>query len=107
MNQAKWNLLSDGAKTAIQEINVEWAAKHGAAWDESDYEGVTFSLGLGNTMIGIEPDEALLWKKAVTPVFDTYLQDTEKRGVPGKETLDFLNKSLDSYAKGSFTSRYL
>jgi len=107
MNQAKWNLLSDGAKTAIQEINVEWAAKHGAAWDESDYEGVSFSLGLGNTMIGIEPDEALLWKKAVTPVFDTYLQDTEKRGVPGKETLDFLNKSLDSYAKGSFTSRYL
>ncbi|ACN16573.1 TRAP-type C4-dicarboxylate transport system, periplasmic component [Desulforapulum autotrophicum HRM2] len=107
MNQAKWDALSDGAKTAIQAINHEWAAKHGAAWDESDYEGVTFSLGLGNAMIGIAPDEALRWKEAVTPVFDTYLEKTEKRGVPGQEALKFLNDRLDTYNQGNFESSYL
>ena len=107
MNQSKWDALSDGARKAIEEINHEWAAKHGAAWDESDYEGVSFSLGLGNSMIGIAPDEALRWKKAVTPVFDTYIEQTEKRGVPGKDALDFLNKRLDDYTKGKFESSYL
>ncbi|MCP4114851.1 MAG: TRAP transporter substrate-binding protein [Desulfobacteraceae bacterium] len=107
MNQRKWDSLSDAAKTAINDINREWAAKHGAAWDESDYEGAGFSLGLGNSMIGIDPDEAKRWKKAVTPVFDTYLEKTKKRGVDGKGALEFLNDRLDDNAKGKFESSYL
>lgn len=107
MNQDKWNALSENARTVIQKINREWAAKHGSAWDESDYEGMSFSLGLGNSIIGIAPAEALRWKEAIKPVFDTYLEDTEKRGVPGKETLKFLNDRLDEYTKGNFESSYL
>ncbi|MDY0222333.1 MAG: TRAP transporter substrate-binding protein [Desulfobacterium sp.] len=107
INKDKWNALSDSARIAIQKINQEWASKHGVAWDESDYEGVSLSLGLGNTMIGIAPDEALRWKEAITPVFDTYLEKAEKRGVPGKKALKFLNDRLDVYNQGNFESDYL
>ncbi len=106
MNSRRWNALSDKAKSVITEINSQWAAKHGTAWDKSDYEGVRFSLGLGNAIIGIDPDEAQKWKDAVKPVFDDYLEKAEKRGVPGDEALGFLNEQIELYRKGKFESSY-
>ena len=106
MNKDKWNSLSDSAKKAVSETNREWAVKHGEAWDVSDYEGVRFTLNMGNSIIGISGDEAERWKKAVQPVFDEYVKKAEKRKVPGQEALDFLNQQLELYNKGKFTSRY-
>lgn len=106
MNKDKWAGLSDNAKKAITEINHEWAIKHGKAWDESDYEGIAFSLSLGNSIIGIAPDEAAKWKAAVQPVFDEYVEKAEKRNAPGKEALQFLNDQLEKYQKGTFKSEY-
>ena len=106
MNKDKWAALSDGAKKAITEINHEWATKHGQAWDQSDYEGMAFSLALGNAIVGIAPDEAAQWKAAVQPVFDTYVEKAEKREAPGKEALQFLNEQLEAFSKGKFQSAY-
>jgi len=106
MNKDKWKALSQEAKDAITAINQEWATKHGDAWDTSDYEGIRFSLAQGNSMTGIDPDEADKWKTAVQPVFDEYIEKTEKRAVPGTDALDFLNKQLKLYHDGNFQSQY-
>ena len=34
MNKNKWNKLTPEQQNAITEINLEWAVKHGEAWDE-------------------------------------------------------------------------
>ena len=39
MNKDKWNALPDDVKKTIQEINKEWIAKTGEAWDAIDQEG--------------------------------------------------------------------
>ncbi len=106
MNKSRWESLSDTAKDAITKLNREYASKHGRAWDESDYEGITFSLGQGNSIIGIDPDEAQKWKQAVKPVFDEYLEKTKDRKVPGVEALDYLKTQLDKYNDGKFESSY-
>ena len=106
MNKDKWKALSSASKKAITELNREFAARHGQAWDKSDYKGIRFSLERGNTMTGISPEEAEKWQEAVQPVFDEYLEKTEKRGVPGEKALDFLQEQLDRYQKGKFDSRY-
>jgi len=106
MNKDKWNALSQKAKDAIDAIDQEWAKKHGEAWDTSDYEGVQYSLTLGNSITGIAPEEANKWKAAVQPVFDEYLEQTKKRSLPGKAALDFLDKQLNLYHAGKFHSQY-
>ncbi|MFO7753629.1 MAG: TRAP transporter substrate-binding protein [Desulfobacteraceae bacterium] len=106
MNKDKWNSLPADVKKTMEQVNAEWAEKHGKAWDTSDYEGIRYTLSLGNSIIGIEEDEAEKWKKAVKPVFDKYLKGTEKRGVPGKEALDYLNGMVEEYHKGKFESKY-
>ena len=106
INKEKWNALPADAKKTIEQINAEWAQKHGKAWDTSDYEGVRYTLSLGNSIIGIDKDEAAKWKEAVQPVFDKYLKATEKRGVPGEKALDSLNRMVDQYNKGKFESKY-
>ncbi|MFO7884500.1 MAG: TRAP transporter substrate-binding protein [Desulfobacteraceae bacterium] len=106
MNKKKWEALSASSKEIINTLNSRFAIKHGEAWDESDYEGIRFSLGLGNAITGIDPDEAEKWKKAVQPVFDEYLEKTRQRKVPGDKALEFLNEKLELYKNGKFKSCY-
>jgi TRAP-type C4-dicarboxylate transport system substrate-binding protein len=107
MNQDKWEQLPSDVQKTIGEINKEWAAKHGRAWDKSDFQGIQFNLRQGNTMIGIGEDEAEKWREAIQPVFDTYIEKCEKKDVPGEKALQFLRKRLEEYRKGKFESPYM
>ncbi|WP_034622405.1 TRAP transporter substrate-binding protein [Desulfovermiculus halophilus] len=107
MNSQKWNALPAEIQETIEEINAEWAVKHGKAWDRSDMEGVRFTLRAGNSILGQGPKEADRWAKAVQPVFDSYIQMTEDKGVPGEEALSFLRQCLEKYRQGDFDSQYM
>ena len=106
MNKDRWNALPADVRNTIEQINAEWAEKHGNAWDTSDYEGVRYTLTQGNSLIGIDEKEAEKWKEAVQPVFDKYLEATEERGVPGEKALESLNRMVEEYNKGKFESKY-
>ncbi|HOP47791.1 MAG TPA: TRAP transporter substrate-binding protein [Desulfobacteraceae bacterium] len=107
MNKGKWDKLPDGVKKVIDEINSEWILKHGAAWDDSDFEGIQFMLSKGNTIIGIAPDEAKKWKNAVKVVIDQYEKETKEKGVPGDKVIEYVNKRLEEAGSGKFTSKYM
>lgn len=107
MNKAKWDSLPADIQKTITQINHEWAIKHGKAWDTSDYNGMRLALREGNAFIGIPEEEAKRWKEAVQPVYATYFQKCEEKGLPGKEVFDYLMKSLEQYKKGKFESAYL
>ncbi len=107
MNKNKWNQLPDRIKKIIDQIDKEWAIKHGKAWDDSDYEGMRYSLSLGNSIIGITPKEAKRWKKRVKIVFDRYIEQTEKKGLPGKKVLKFLEEALKQYHREKLVSEYI
>jgi TRAP-type C4-dicarboxylate transport system substrate-binding protein len=96
MNKQKWNSLSPDIQKIISQINVEWAAKHGEAWDTSDAEGIVFFLNQGGQIIGLDSKEAARWKKAVAPIIDEYVAKTKEKGLPGKEIVDFTIKTLNS-----------
>ncbi len=107
MNKEKWNTLPADIQETITTINQEWAVKHGKAWDTSDYNGMRLALQEGNSFIGIPEEEAERWKDAVQPVYKTYFQKCEEKGLPGKEVFDYLMKSLKQYKNGKFESEYL
>lgn len=99
MNKDKWNALPDNVKAVIQEINKEWAVKHGEAWDSSDMAGIQYILTLGNQIIGVDSKEAARWKAAVAPIIEDYVQELDKKGFNGREIVDFIKKTLESVSK--------
>jgi len=96
MNKAKWKKISKKDQKIIEQINTEWAVKHGEAWDSSDMEGIKFFLNQGGQIIGLDKKEAARWKKAVAPIIDDYVKKAKKKGIPAQEVVDFTIKTLDS-----------
>jgi TRAP-type C4-dicarboxylate transport system substrate-binding protein len=99
MNLDKWNSLPKDVQKVIEAVNIEWVAKYGEAWEKSDEEGLKFSLGLGNEVIPLSKEESDRWAKAVAPVVDAYIQAAAKKGLPGKEYVDFIRAKIKEYSK--------
>lgn len=107
MNKDTWQDLPPQARKSIEEVNRQWVAKHGRAWDRSDFEGTRFTLNQGNSIVGLDQEQAEKWKKAVRPVFDNYVNMTQEKGLPGQKVLDYLRKRLRQYKNGEFQSPYI
>jgi TRAP-type C4-dicarboxylate transport system substrate-binding protein len=96
MNKDKWNSISAANQKIIEQINMEWADKHGEAWDTSDAKGIVFFLNQGGQIIGLDAKEGERWKKAVAPIISDYKADMDKKGFNGTELVDFTIKTLNS-----------
>ena len=96
MNLDKWNSLPPDVQKTIEQINKEWAVKHGEAWDTSDAQGIVFFLNQGSEIIGLDAKEGEKWKKAVAPIITDYAADMDKKGFNGTEIVDFTIKTLKS-----------
>ena len=96
MNKAKWNSISAANQKIIDQINLEWADKHGEAWNTSDALGIVFFLNQGGEIIGLDAKESERWKKAVAPIIEDYKADMNKKGFKGTELVDFTIKTLNS-----------
>lgn len=96
MNKDKWNSLPKDIQQIIEEINTEWVAQHGEAWDTSDTVGLRLFLDQGSTIIGLNKQEAARWKRAVAPIFADYIQYLNGKDLNGQEIVDFTIKTLNS-----------
>jgi TRAP-type C4-dicarboxylate transport system substrate-binding protein len=99
MNKDKWAALPDETKKIIEEINKEWIPKHGQAWDDSDEEGKKFFLSKGHKLIELSAEESKAWKAAVRPVLEEFAAGAEAKGLPGKEALEFTEKTIAELSK--------
>jgi len=96
MNKDKWNAISAANQKIIEQINMEWADKHGEAWNTSDALGIVFFLSQGGQIIGLDAKEAERWKNAVAPIIEDYKADMNKKGFKGTELVDFTIETLNS-----------
>ena len=96
MNKDKWNSMPADVQKTIEKINVEWADKHGDAWDVSDMVGIKYFLNQGGEIIGFDAKEQDRWKKAVAPIVDDYVANAKKKGIANaQEIVDFIIKNLN------------
>ncbi len=94
MNKKKWASLSPDVQKTIEQINKEWIVKHAAAWDSSDEEGKKYFLSKGGKLFKLSPDEAKRWKEASKPVVSAYIAKMKKRGINGKEIVNYIRSLL-------------
>jgi len=96
MNKDKWNTLPADIQKTISQINIEWADKHGQAWDSSDMAGIKFFLNQGGQILGVDKKEQARWKKAVAPIIDEYVVKAKKKGIKNaQEIVDFIIANLN------------
>ncbi len=98
MNLKRWNALPEDIKSIFEEVTQEWIDVHGKAWDQLDVEGRNFTISLGNEMLSLSPEENDRWVQAVKPVMDTYVSETEAKGLSGKKVINEIEKSIEHYS---------
>jgi TRAP-type C4-dicarboxylate transport system substrate-binding protein len=94
MNKDRWQRLPEEVQAVIQQVNTEWIAKTGAAWDLMDESGKAFAASKGNHGLVLSPAENVRWAAAVHPILDDYVAKMKQRGLPGAEALAFCRSLL-------------
>lgn len=97
MNKKTWNSLPADVQKIIDAVDAEWAPKQGKVWDDADQMGKDFAKQRGNTVIRLSAQEDARWLAAAQPVFDEYIADMKKRGLPGEEVVKFYRERVKYY----------
>ena len=88
MNQAKYDSLPADLKAVIDKNSgAAFSANAGRIWDESQAVGRKPAVDRGNTFYTLPAAEVDNWIKASHPLYDEWVADMDKRGLPGKKML--------------------
>ncbi len=71
----------------------------GKIWDNSQAAGRKAAQDRGNTFTMIPAAELDNWIKASAPLYDDFVADMDKRGMPGKQMLNDARDLLAKYKK--------
>jgi TRAP-type C4-dicarboxylate transport system substrate-binding protein len=100
MNQAKYDGLPADLKAVIDRNSGAALSKQiGKIWDASQAAGRKAATDRGNTFIQLSAAETDNWMKASAPLYDEWVVDMDKRGLPGKQMLDDARGLLVQYRK--------
>ena len=100
MNQAKYDSLSPDLKKVIDSNSGEGLTQQiGKIWDESQAPGRKAATERGNSLYMVPASELDNWVKASAPLYDDWVADMDKRGLPGKQMLQDARSLLVKYKK--------
>ena len=100
MNQAKYDSLAADLKKVIDaHSGAALSRTIGRYWDEATPVGQKSAKDRGNTFIQISAEETDRWIKASAPLYDEWVADMDKRGLPGKQMLQDARDMIKKYGK--------
>jgi TRAP-type C4-dicarboxylate transport system substrate-binding protein len=100
MNQAKYDALPADLKKVIDaNSGAALSRAIGKTWDDSQAVGRKAATDRGNTVLVLSPEETDRWVKASAPVYDEWVDDVNKRGLPGPAMLKDARDLLAKYRR--------
>jgi TRAP-type transport system periplasmic protein len=100
MNPAKYNALPADLKAAIDKNSgAGLSAMAGKVWDESAPVGRKPAVDRGNVFYTIPGTELDHWIKASSGLYDDWVSNMDKMGLPGKQMLGDARELLAKYKK--------
>ncbi len=100
MNQAKYDSLPADLKAIIDKHSgAVLSAKAGAVWDQSKAVGRKPAVDRGNVFYTLTDAETDKFIKASAPLYEQWVEDMNKRGLPGQQMLDDARALLAKYKK--------
>jgi TRAP-type transport system periplasmic protein len=100
MNQAKYDSLPADLKKVIDNNSGAALSRQiGKVWDESQEVGRKTAQARGNTFIKLTAAETDNWIKASASLYEEWVAEMDKRGLPGKQMLQDARDLLAKYRK--------
>ncbi len=100
MNQAKYDSLPADLKRVIDNHSgASLSRTIGRYWDEATAVGRKAAQDRGNSFIKINVAETDRWIQASAPLYDEWVADMDKRGLPGKQMLQDARDLIKKYSK--------
>ena len=100
MNQAKYDSLPADLKSVIDKHSGATLSRTiGRYWDEATAPGRNAAIARGNTFNKIDAAETDRWIQASAPLYDEWVADMDKRGLPGKQMLQDTKDLIKKYTK--------
>lgn len=100
MNQARYDSLPADLKKVIDDNSGAALSRQvGKIWDESQAPGRKAAVDRGNTILTLSAAETDNWIKASASIYDEWVVDMDKRGLPGKQMLQDARDLLAKYRK--------
>ena len=105
MNKNKWNALPQDIKQVFTEVSQEYSEKFALTYNQADLDGKKFFLSIkGNEWYNLPDNEGAIWKKAVQPVVESYIEEATKKGFPREQirkNLDFVTERIQYWTAKS------
>jgi TRAP-type transport system periplasmic protein len=100
MNQAKYDSLPADLKKVIDDNSgLELSKQTGKIWDASQAVGRKSAEVRGNTFYRLSAAETDNWVKQAAPLYDEWVDDMNKRSLPGKQMLQDARDLLAKHKK--------
>jgi TRAP-type transport system periplasmic protein len=103
MNYDSWNKLPKDVQDAINSVSgLAISREYGKMMDDNDqkFRGIISGADAGagkDAFYEITPDERAKWKTATRSVWDSYVEDADKEGIPGQEIVDYLLAKIAAF----------
>lgn len=98
MNQARWDGLPDDIKAAFKDASgCDWWGQVGDIWRASDDFGIKMAVESGNTHITLTEDETRMFRDAMAPVVDRWVEDVTGKGIDGAALVEKARAAIASH----------
>lgn len=94
MNKKTWKKLPADVQTFIDETSEQYAIEYIRAWDAINDRGKKLFLDNGGQILEWKPGEINKMNALITPIWDEWITDMEKKGLPGRKAVDDLYNIL-------------
>ncbi len=99
MNKAKYNALPDDLKAILDENSgAAFSAFAGKQMQIDDAPGRELALDLGNEVTTLSPEQVDVWRAAVAPTVDKWVEDMKAKGIDGVALIDEAKALIEKYS---------
>lgn len=108
MNKNSYKKLPVDLKLIFDKLCGEYAGRSALMWNEIEIGGMNLGKEKGIQFIDLSDEEAARWRKAVKPLFDTYITKLAKQGYAESEVkswVQFVEERIDYYTKKQIQNR--
>ncbi len=99
MNQDTWNALPSDIQEIFEEVNREFAFSYGQLREDYRLEGLNYGIEEFNLeVIQLSDEELNRWLEKIEPQSETWVEEMESRGLPGKKVLEIARELDEKYS---------
>jgi TRAP-type C4-dicarboxylate transport system substrate-binding protein len=100
MNQKRWDSLPADVKKAFESQSGEaWVREVGQIWTKSEDVGIDMAVKAGNKHIVLTEAELGLFRKALEPVVQRWIDEVKGQGIDGAALVKAARENIAKYSK--------